>query len=198
MKKNNILIIIGVALIIIMFIVYYGRSLKVKEIDEQRDSISTFLEKDDNINKLAYVKTFVTPVIIAEYQNDSNAFYVVYDNKYYSVLYMNKKEANKITKDMVNNGYKIYGVTKSKPDGIEEYGLKFLETLFSTHDEDDGHNHEINENSYEEYLGNIFLDTTISKYRNTIAYNYAIYILGIIGGFCLLIPIYSLINSKNA
>ena len=195
MKKNK-LFTIGIILIVIMLFTYYLRSLEVKKIDSKREDISKLLEINDNVNKNAYVNIYVTPLVIAEYPNDDNAFYIVYNNNYYSVLYMNKKEADKITKEMVNDGYRINGITRSKPDGIEKYGLEFLEKLFASHEDGDGHNHEINDNSYEEYFGNIYLDTTISKYHETTIYNLLIYGLGIIGLICILIPISKLIDPK--
>ena len=189
MKKNKVLI-LGILFILITIIICYVRELEVNNIDKKRYDISNLLEINDNKNKNAYVNIYVTPLMIAEYPNDDNAFYIVYNNKYYNVLYMNKKEANKITKEMVDNGYRINGVTKVKPDGIEKYGLEFLKKLFETHEDGDGHNHKLNDNSYSEYFGDIYLDATVSKYSNTTVYNIIILITGLIGGFCLLSLVY--------
>ena len=192
MKKNRF-VIIGIICIIITIIAYYFRDLKIKDIDKERYDISKLLEINDNKNKDAYINIYVIPLMIAEYPNDNNAFYVVYNNNYYSILYMNKKEASKITKDMVDNGYRINGTTKEKPIGIEKYGLDFLEKLFDSHEDDDGHNHEINDNSYEEYFGDIYLDATVSRYNGTTIFNLIIWMFGIIGGLCLLSSTYKYI-----
>ncbi len=187
----------GIIATIVLFISLYLRSIEIKKIDSQRQDISRLLEINDNIDKLSYVDIYVTPAIIAEYPSDSNAFYVVYNNNYYSILYMNKKEASKITKDMVDNGYRIYGVTKERPKDIEKYGLEFLEKIFASHEEGDGHNHELNENSYEEYFGTIYLDATVSKYDGTKIYNYIIYLMSFVIVICILIPISKLITNKD-
>lgn len=196
MKKNK-LIILGVISTVILILFLFLRSLEIKKIDSQREDISILLEINDNVDKLSFVDIYVTPAIIAEYPSDENAFYIVYNNNYYSVLYMNKKEASKITKDMVDNGYRIYGVTKERPKDIEKYGLEFLEKIFASHEEGDGHNHELNENSYEEYFGTIYLDATISKYDGTKVYNYIIYLMSFVIFICVLIPVSKLITNKD-
>ncbi len=187
----------GIIATIVLFISLYLRSIEIKKIDSQRQDISRLLEINDNIDKLSYVDIYVTPAIIAEYPSDSNAFYVVYNNNYYSILYMNKKEASKINKTMVENGYRIYGITKEKPNGIEKYGLNFLEKLFETHNDSDGHNHNLDENSYDEYFGTIYIDATVSKYNETKIYNIIICILGIMFFFLLMIPISKIIICKK-
>ncbi len=196
MKKNK-LIIFGIIGAVVLIFFLYLRSIEIQKIDSQREDISRLLEINDNVDKLSYVDIYVTPAIIAEYPSDNNAFYIVYNNNYYCVLYMNKKEASKITKDMVDNGYRIYGVTKERPKDIEKYGLEFLEKIFASHEEGDGHNHELNENSYEEYFGTIYLDATVSKYEETKTYNYIIYIMSFVIFICILIPISKLITNKD-
>lgn len=196
MKKNK-LVIIGITSIIILIIFVYLRNLEIRNIDSKRDDISRLLEINDNVDKLSFIDIYVTPAIIAEYPSDCNAFYVVYNNNYYSILYMNKKEASKITKNMVDNGYRIYGVTKERPEDLKKYGLEFLEKIFASHEEGDGHNHEINDNSYEEYFGTIYLDATVSRFNETKIYNYIIYLMIFTISICILIPISKLIINKN-
>ena len=178
-------------------VTYFFKSNKMKAMDNERVSISKLLEYNDNyLDRLSYVDMYVTPYMIAGYQNDDNAYYIVYDNNYYSVLYMNKKEATKITKEMVDNGYRVMGVTKEKPEGIEEYGIEFLKKLFATHEEGDGHNHNVTIDDYEKYFGTIYLDTTID-YPGLTIYNVLMYSIGIIGLMLLMVPIYQLIEKDN-
>ncbi len=198
MKKNKMFIILGLLCLMSAGITYYIRDKEIKKVDKERVSISKLVERNDNnIDKLSFVNIYVTPYMIADYKNDVNAFYIVYDNNYYSILYMNKKEASKITKEMVDNGYRIEGVTKAKPNGIEEYGIEFLKKIFESHEENDGHNHDVNEEDYEDYFGNIYLDATISKYANYTIYNIIIWLFGIAGTVFLLTPIYGKIENDN-
>lgn len=195
MKKNK-LIFLGIICLIVAGVIYCLKNNAMNKINEERVSMSNLLEYNDNyLNRFAYVDIYVTPYMIAEYKNDKNAFYIVYDNNYYSVLYMNKKEASKITKEMVDNGYRIYGITKEKPEGIEEHGIEFLKKLFATHEEGDGHNHNVSIEDYEKYFGTIYLDAT-NKYEGLTVYNVLMFLFGIIGMLLLLVPIYNIIIKK--
>ena len=188
MKKNKY-IIASIICVLIFLITFLLKNNEMRRIDNERISISNLLEYNDNyLNRLSYVDIHVTPYLIAEYENDSNGFYVVYDNNYYSILYMKKKEALKITKDMVDKGFRIYGITKEKPEGMEKYGVEFLKKLFATHDENDGHNHNVTEDNYEEYFGTIYLDATM-KYEGLTIYNI---IMGIFGISSVLLLLFAL------
>ena len=82
-----------------------------------------------------------------------------------------------------------------KPEGIEEHGIEFLKKLFATHEEGDGHNHNVSIEDYEKYFGTIYLDAT-NKYEGLTVYNVLMFLFGIIGMLLLLVPIYNIIIKK--
>ena len=115
--------------------------------------------------------------------NDINYYVIFADGVQYLVLISDKK-ASEIKKYLLDNPmstYKIIGITKSLPDGIEEIGIKFIKNWLDSnhnHNAEDEHNHEhnITNDDFYTYFGYVYLDTNVSDYRVIITI-----IVGIIG-----------------
>ncbi len=196
MKK---LFIIGIVLLIISGIIYYLRESKYNKIINNSLSMHELIKKEDNNNQRAYINTTMVPYYLAEYQKDDNAFYVVLDGKYLYLVYMNKEEAESITVDMVENGYRLNGITRAMPDNISSFGVSFLDNLFNS---DDGHDHEIehheyDNNDYLDYFGDIYLDMTISKYADLTVYSVLFYTTLVLGLMLIITQGLSLIEKRN-
>ena len=185
--KKYINLIIGIVFSVLAIVTYVLRENKYNSLYNEKNYLSDIATlKEDNVDKLSYIKIRSIPSAIAEYNNDKNAYYVVFDNQYLYVIYMNKDRANKIDEDMVKDGYEIIGITKANPEGIEEYGINFLNELYENHEEhedhDEGEKHEeYSINDYADYFGNVYLDTTISKYYNLKIYTILIWLFSLIG-----------------
>ena len=92
---------------------------------------------------------------------EDNNYYVIFgDGVQYLVLIDDTKavEINKYLLEHPENTYKIKGITKEIPTGIEENGIKFVNNyLNSTHGED--HEHNISIDDFYHYFGYVYLDT---------------------------------------
>ena len=89
-KKQKIFLWIGILSIIIMAIfMFYGNKAS-EDAEKKKDTMHNIILKDsdENINKKAYLDVYTTPYKFAVYDDTSDAYYFVMDDKYMYVVYM--------------------------------------------------------------------------------------------------------------
>ena len=152
MKKGLYL---GIILLVICFTLLIYNELKDK--GEYKTNIH---EITNSGAKTEGITVYLNASFIAgAIKYEDNNYYVIFgDGVQYLVLIDDTKanEINKYLLDHPENTYKIKGITKEIPAGIEENGIKFVNNyLNSTH----GHEHNITVDDFYHYFGYVYLDT---------------------------------------
>lgn len=154
MKKN---IYIGILFLVICFSLMIYNELKDK--GEYKTNIHEITNSGTKTEGLTVYldASFIAGAIKHE---DKNYYVIFGDGVQYLVLIDDTiaVEINKYLLDYPDNTYKIKGITKKTPSGIEENGIKFVNNyLNSTHGED--HEHNITRDDFYHYFGYVYLDT---------------------------------------
>lgn len=146
-------------------------------------------------NKKVYLDiTFVAGTIT---DDNENGYYVMFGDGVQYIVYINKVEASKINRYLLDNpeaSYRIDGITKLVPTNLEENGKKFVKTWLDNnhnHEEEkveEGHTHDITTEEFYHYFGYVYLD--VNKGFDIV--RLFIYLTGILG----LLSIFNYFNTK--
>lgn len=172
-KKYIVLLIIWISLIgIALGLVVAGIYEDNKQV--KFTYLNDLILEDDNILKNSYLNVYTRPFVFAEYENESNKFYIVKDSEYLYIVNLSDELYNTIASisDIENNPYRIEGYTEEisediKKLAIEAYNEAFEEEL-------------INEENFESYFGSIYLNTNGLHNNSSIWYIFAI-LVGLVG-----------------
>ncbi len=126
--------------------------------------------KNNEENANAYLEITQPPYSIAKYENDEeNAFYIVFDGRYFYIAYLNNNLYEKLNVEgLEENSLTIYGTTKSTPQNVKEIALE----VYNEGVEEDN---KIEMDEFNNYFGEVYL-TNVSL-KNT---NIAFFIISII------------------
>ena len=182
-KKKILPLIIGIIFLLIAAFTWYLREGVVNEKLKNTKDLHETILMDDNIEKSSYVTINYYPYGFADYEDDeNNAYYIVADEKYFYIAYMNKKKVEKLTKEELQNGVKLEGSTASVPYDVKKLAVDAYNEWYS--DVEDFK--PIYTAQFDDMFGSIYLDTTKTKYALTTEYN-GIYIVSLLIGICLTI-----------
>ena len=155
MKKSLYL---GIFFLIICFSLIIYNELNNKNYYKTNiHDVTNSASKEENVK--VYLKaTFIAGSV--NYNNEN--YYVIFGDGVQYLVKIDDEKAYKINKyllDNPDNSYKIEGVTKLIPSGIEENGIDFVNNyLNKLHDEED-HEHNITKDEFYHYFGYVYLDT---------------------------------------
>lgn len=156
MKKSFI---VGIIFIIISIFLIIINELNSKY-NTNIYNITNSLSKEEN-TKVYLKSTFIAGTIKYNEEN----FYVIFGDGVQYLVKIDDKKALDINKYLLDNpedSYKIVGITKQIPKGLEENGIKFINNyLDSLHEED--HEHNVTVDDFYQYFGYVYLDTTNSQ-----------------------------------
>ncbi len=180
-KKKILPLIIGIIFLIVAAVTWYLREEVVNEkLKSTKDMHETIL-MEDNTEKSSYVTINYYPYGFADYSDDEdNAYYIVADEKYFYIAYMNKNEVKKYTKEKLKAGIKLNGTTANVPYDVKKLAVEAYNKWYS--DVEDFKPIYIAQ--FDDLFGSIYLDTTKTKYALTTEYN-GIYIVSLLVGICL-------------
>ncbi len=175
-KKIKIYLRIAILSIIIMTIFMFCGNKSVEESEKNKDSMHNVILKDEskNTDKKAYLDVYTTPYKFAVYDDTSDAYYFVMDDKYMYVVYMSLADYNRLNKDDIKtNPVKIEGVTKKTPDDIKKLAIEAYNDAMKNEED------KLTLEDFDNYFGSIYLDMTPSD--DSIGGFY--YCMGFIFGF---------------
>ena len=182
-KKKILPLIIGIIFLLIAAFTWYLREGVVNEKLKNTKDLHETILMEDNIEKSSYVTINYYPYGFADYEDDeNNAYYIVADEKYFYIAYMNKKEVEKLTKEELQKGVKLEGSTANVPYDVKKLAVDAYNEWYS--DVEDFK--PIYTAQFDDMFGSIYLDTTKTKYALTTEYN-GIYIVSLLIGICLTI-----------
>ena len=182
-KKKILPLIIGIIFLLIAAFTWYLREGVVNEKLKNTKDLHETILMEDNTEKSSYVTINYYPYGFADYEDDeNNAYYIVADEKYFYIAYMNKKEVEKLTKEELQKGVKLEGSTANVPYDVKKLAVDAYNEWYS--DVEDFK--PIYTAQFDDMFGSIYLDTTKTKYALTTEYN-GIYIVSLLIGICLTI-----------
>lgn len=193
-KKKLLLVIIGVIFVAITIMLGIIRENAVdKKLSKSMDMHNTILSSD-NEEKSSYVTINYYPYAFAYYNDESsNAYYIVADEKYFYIAYMNQKKVEKLTEEDITKGYKLKGVTKSVPYDIKELCIEAFNEWY----EDEEDFEPISIADFNNYFGSIYLDTTKTKYGLTTGFNALFYFSIFITTITFIPGVYSTVSYRR-
>ena len=149
-----------------------------------------YLEKvikmeSQNTYKNVYLDIIHEPMLFAEYKNDSNKFYIVQDNDYMYIAYLNNKVYDEIINSKeISKSFKITGHTKEISDDIKKIAIDAYNEIIEKR--------VITLENFESYFGNVYIDATNYYTREKLCYTIAVIFVLI-----ALIIIYEKPNNKK-
>lgn len=153
-KIKNYLI-IGILFFVLATVFFIMGNKKDNSSLEIMDMHSAILSKDNNENISSYINVNSNPYKFAIYDNTSDAYYFVTDEKYIYITYMSDTDFKKLnTENLSSNSKKIEGVTKKIPNDIKKLAVDTYNKA-QTSDEN-----KITLAESDLFFGSIYLDTT--------------------------------------
>ncbi len=157
-KKQKLFLWIGILSIIIMIIFFFYGNKKTDEAEKTKDTMHNVIlkEKEEHRNnKKAYLDVYTTPYKFAVYEDTSDAYYFVMDDKYMYVVYMTVADYYKLNKKNIEtNPIKIEGVTEKTPDDIKKLAIDAYNDAMENEED------KLTLNDFDNYFGSIYLDMT--------------------------------------
>lgn len=156
-KKNKffgicviICIILGIAVGFLIFGI-----LETKKVNNPI-YMNELINKEDNALKYANLNVYTIPYGFAEYENTEGKFYIVKDEDYLYIVYLDDEQYKDIVKnDLQNEPYNIEGYTNKIPEEIQELAILSYNELLESE--------EVTKENFELYFGSIYLDATASN-----------------------------------
>jgi len=180
LKKHKIIFIISIILIGIAFGLLIGGV-----IEETRKIEFTYLndlikKETNNVYKNAYLNVYTIPFGFAEYDNTTSKFYIVKDNNYLYIAYLDEAVINGImeTDDLERKPYKVVGYTKRIPEDVKELAIEAYNELYKEE--------VVNKENFESYFGSIYL-TTEDGHSNSEFWYFAAFTIAVLGLYGLYI-----------
>ena len=191
-KSNRIKLIVALLFLVSTAILIYIGYKEQHGVNEVKTSMQEIEGKEDNLEgQEAYIKVSMEPYVFATYEHngkeDDYKYYLVMDkNDYLYVAFMSSNDYLKLKNTSLDKTIKISGITEKIETDIKELAIK-------AYNEELGEEYLTLEN-FDEYVGPILLNTTIS-YDDSLIY----YILSLVS-FCffmLIFYLYITIELKN-
>ncbi len=154
---------------------------KNQEITDLNTVISSFGIKE---LKKAYVEVATKPYKFARYKNTNDSYYIVSDNKYLYILYMNEEQANTLSIDTIEqNPLRVEGITQKIPSDVKKLAIDAYNDIMK--DEQS----KLTLDDFDSYFGNIYLDLVSSEFDYAPLQNFIYWVLLVSGTLYLIISI---------
>lgn len=194
-KKQKIFLWVGILSVIIMAIFMFYGNKKVDESEQNKDTMHNVIIKekeDERTGKKAYLNVHTTPYKFAVYNDTTDAYYFVMDDKYMYVAYMTTADYNMLNKENIEtNPVKVEGVTEKTPDDIKKLAIDAYNEAMENEED------KLTINDFDNYFGSIYLDMTPSNDSIGGFYYCMGFIFGVLGIFMFIIFIIYNIRFKK-
>ena len=129
------------------------------------------------------------PYKFARYKNTNDSYYIVSDNKYLYILYMNEEQANTLSIDTIEqNPLRVEGITQNIPNDVKKLAIDAYNDIMK-----DGQS-KLTLDDFDSYFGNIYLDLVSSEFDYAPLQNFIYWVLLVSGTLYLIISIISIIT----
>lgn len=178
---------------LIVWVVFLGVSfglIIMGYLEEHKDIKLTYLNElilsEDNKLKNTYLDMYTEPFVFAEYEKEDSKFYIVKDNDYLYIAFMDDALYKKIisTENLEAKPYRIEGYTEEIPKDVKKLAIEAYNEAFEEEI--------VNEENFDSYFGTIYINTN-NFYNSSEIW----YLIATIVGIVSLIGIFSVANSNK-
>ena len=178
-NKNIRNLVIGIILIVISLLFKYQEGVEIdKASKEMTDLNSIIVSEGDKDGKMAYLDAMSIPYMFAGYDDTTDSYYMVFDDKYLYVVYMSESDFEELnTESIYDTAIRIEGITKSTPSDVKEIAIEVYNE--SMENEED----KLTLADFDSYFGSVYLDMTVSSPDSAstpLAFFFLFFIFGII------------------
>ena len=157
-KKIKRGMIIGIALIVVSFGLFYFGNRAMKKADNNIKDMNSIIESSDS--KKDGLETYLNIkkdlYRFAVYDDTSDAYYFVTDGDYIYIVYMSVDKYKEISNDDSDSEYvKVKGVTSTTTKDVKEIAVDSYNEIFELSDGE-----EITMADFNNYFGSVYLDMT--------------------------------------
>lgn len=165
-KKRRNIIISGIILVIGILILVYGY-IDTKNIEKNPTNFTEFGWNNDSTDQLVYLDITYDPIQLTE-EIDGEAYYVLMDNDYYYIAYMNVEKANQVKAPT-----RVKGTTALPEADVKTIAIDTFKEVF----EDES----ILYSDYDSIFGLTYIDTTYSFFDLAFGFFFLGIIASIVG-----------------
>ena len=183
-------------IIISILIIFIGVGFKFwqiyieKEAEKQKKDMNSVIvdRTSDRKNRISYIDNRSVPFQFAVSESTTNSYYFVSDGRYLYIVFMSPKQFEKLDKEYTDDSkVRIEGITKNIPNDVRSIALE-------VYNESVKEENVINDNDFENYFGDIYLDMTESKTQVAGFQWFMFYACIICGGIAFIICLAKLIK----
>jgi len=178
---------------LIVWVVFLGISfglIIMGYLEDHKDIKLTYLNElilsEDNQLKNTYLDIYTEPYVFAEYEKEDSKFYIVKDNDYLYIAFMDDALYKKIIskENLEENPYRIEGYTEEIPKDVRKLAIEAYNEAFEEKI--------VNVENFDSYFGAIYINT--NDYYNS---SEIWYLIATIIGIVSLIGIFNVANSNK-
>lgn len=192
-QKKYVGIVISILIIAVSFIFLYLEGKATEELNsEMIDLNSIIVESESKVDKKSYINAESIPYKFAGYDDTTDSYYIVFDEKYMYITYMTEEQFEDLNnEDIYENPIRIEGITKTTTNDVKEIAIE------AYNDNMENEEDKLTIDDFENYFGSIYLDMTVSTSSVADIYLLIFVLLLFIGVIYLLVAIIQLIKFNS-
>lgn len=192
-QKKYVGIVISILIIAVSFIFLYLEGKATEELNsEMIDLNSIIVGSESKVDKKSYINAESIPYKFAGYDDTTDSYYIVFDEKYMYITYMTEEQFEDLNnEDIYENPIRIEGITKTTTNDVKEIAIE------AYNDNMENEEDKLTIDDFENYFGSIYLDMTVSTSSVSDIYLLIFVLLLFIGVIYLLVAIIQLIKFNS-
>jgi len=189
-QKKYLNIVISILIIAISFIFLYLEGKTTEELrNNTLDLNSIIISSEEKTDKKAYINAESIPYKFAGYDDTTDSYYIIVDEKYMYIAYMTEEQFENLNnEDIYENPIRIEGITKTTTSDVREIAIE------AYNDNMENEEDKLTIDDFENYFGSVYLDMTVSTSSLADIYILIFVVLFFIGVIYLLVAIIQLIK----
>lgn len=193
-QKKYLNIVISILIIAISFIFLYLEEKTTEELNNGTlDLNSIIVSSEEKNDKKAYINAESIPYKFAGYDDTTDSYYIIFDEKYMYIAYMTEEQFEDLNnEDIYENPIRIEGITKTTTSDVKEIAIE------AYNDNMENEEDKLTIEDFENYFGSVYLDMTAITSSLADIYLLIFVLLLFVGGIYLLVTIIQLFKFNSA
>lgn len=178
--KKVLFLFLGIILMVISFLFWYGEDYFQKDASKKiTDLNSIIISSSDKEDKVAYLNVHAKPYKFAVYEDSSNSYYIVADERYLYVVFMSPADYQKLNKtDLYNHPIRVEGITKTTTEDVKKLAINAYNKSVQEGEK------KLTLADFNNYFGSVYLDMT-TKSTTTSTIFFLLFLLSFIFGLAI-------------
>lgn len=193
-RKKVIMVLIGLVLLLCAVGCKIWQQKLIKDAKENIATLNSIIvsKDEDKTGKLAYMNAQTTPYKFAVYDDTTDSYYIVCDDKYMYIVYMSLSDFNSLNNDDIKtNPIRIQGITRATTKDIRELAI-------SAYNNGLDESEQLTMADFNDYFGEVYLDLT-SESGAVAGLQLGLFILFLLfGGILFITGMYELLSFRRS